>query len=86
VRRHLEDGTSLGQLVAEDDRLGPEAAALLAPGVGVRRRTSQGGAEDVRREQVEVRLLTHIGNDSDGELVFASGSGDIYRAVPPDGS
>jgi len=50
------------------------------------RGTSQGGAEDVRREQVEVRLLTHIGNDSDGELVFASGSGDIYRAVPPDGS
>ncbi|MBA3287429.1 MAG: argininosuccinate lyase, partial [Acidimicrobiia bacterium] len=42
VRRHLEEGTSLGQLVAEDERLGPEAAALLAPGVGVRRRTSQG--------------------------------------------
>ena len=26
-----------------DDRLGPEAAALVAPGVGVRRRTSPGG-------------------------------------------
>ena len=27
--------------------------------------------------------LTHIGTDADGELVFASGAGDLYRAVPP---
>jgi glucose/arabinose dehydrogenase len=45
-----------------------------------------GRAEDVRREQAKVPLLTHIGTDSDGELVFASGAGDIYRAVPPAGS
>jgi glucose/arabinose dehydrogenase len=44
-----------------------------------------GRAEDVRREQANVPLLAHIGTDSDGELVFASGAGDIYRAVPPAG-
>jgi len=42
-----------------------------------------GGAEDVRREQAKVPLLAHIGTDSDGELVLASGAGDVYRAVAP---
>jgi glucose/arabinose dehydrogenase len=45
-----------------------------------------GRAEDVRRERANVPLLAHIGTDSDGELVFASGQGDVYRAVPPAGS
>ena len=45
-----------------------------------------GRAEDVRREEAKVPLLTHIGTDSDGELVFASGAGDLYAAVPPEGS
>jgi glucose/arabinose dehydrogenase len=45
-----------------------------------------GRAEDVRRERAQVPLLAHIGVDSDGELVFASGQGDVYRAVPPPGS
>jgi argininosuccinate lyase len=44
VRRHLAEGTSLRRLVADDDRLGPDAAGLVAPGVGVQRRTSPGGA------------------------------------------
>ena len=48
----------------------------LRPAPGLR-------AEDVRREHANVPLLAHIGTDSDGELVFASGKGDIYRAVPP---
>jgi glucose/arabinose dehydrogenase len=48
----------------------------LRPAPGLR-------AEDVRREQANVPLLAHIGTDSEGELVFASGKGDIYRAVPP---
>jgi argininosuccinate lyase len=43
VRAHLTSGTALSELVAADDRLGPEAAGVLAPGVGVRRRTSPGG-------------------------------------------
>jgi argininosuccinate lyase len=44
VRRHLADGISLGELVARDDRFGPEAAALVQPGASVRQRTSPGGA------------------------------------------
>jgi argininosuccinate lyase len=44
VRQSLETGTSLARLVAADDRLGASAAALVAPGSGVRRRTSPGGA------------------------------------------
>jgi glucose/arabinose dehydrogenase len=41
-----------------------------------------GRADDVRREQATIPQLTHIGTDANGELVFASGAGDIYRAVP----
>ena len=33
----------LSAVVSADDRLGPDAAAVLAPGVGVQRRTSPGG-------------------------------------------
>ena len=38
------EATPLRELVAADPRLGPEAAALVAPGVAVSRRTSPGGA------------------------------------------
>ena len=44
--------------------------------------TPEGGATDVRREQAEVPGLTHIGTTNDGELLFASGNGTLYRAVP----
>jgi argininosuccinate lyase len=47
VRRHVSTGTPLGELVATDTRLGSEAAALLAPGVAVTRRTSPGGGGPV---------------------------------------
>ena len=39
---------------------------------------------DVRRERATVPQLTHIGIDDRDELVFASASGAIYRAVSPD--
>ena len=39
--------------------------------------------EDLRREQATVPQLTHIGVDDRGELVFASASGALYRAVAP---
>ena len=42
VRRHLDEGRSLAELAAADPALGPEAAALVGPGVSVRRRTSPG--------------------------------------------
>jgi glucose/arabinose dehydrogenase len=41
------------------------------------------GVTDVRRETAKVPQLTHIGTDSDGELVFASAAGSLFRAVPP---
>jgi argininosuccinate lyase len=45
VRRSLAPGgPPLAELVAAAPELGPEAAALLAPGVPVRRRTTRGGA------------------------------------------
>jgi argininosuccinate lyase len=43
VRQSLDTGASLSELVARDERLGADAAALVAPGVAVRRRTSPGG-------------------------------------------
>jgi len=46
------------------------------------RGTPHGGATEVRREQATIPQLTHIGTDADSELVFASGAGDVYRAVP----
>ncbi len=43
----------------------------------------QGRAADVRREKAGVPQLTHIGPDADGEPLFASASGAIYRARRP---
>ena len=42
-----------------------------------------GGVADVRRERAQVAQLTHVGPDADGEPVFATGNGAIYRAVSP---
>jgi argininosuccinate lyase len=47
VRRALAGDGQLGDLVADDPSLGPDAAALVAPGVAVRRRTTPGGAGPV---------------------------------------
>jgi glucose/arabinose dehydrogenase len=44
--------------------------------------TPAGGADDVRRERAQVQQLTHIGPDADGEPVFASAAGAVFRAVP----
>ncbi|MGZ0219157.1 MAG: argininosuccinate lyase, partial [Acidimicrobiales bacterium] len=43
VRKALAGEGSLSELVAADDQLGPEAAALLEPGISVTRRTTRGG-------------------------------------------
>jgi glucose/arabinose dehydrogenase len=43
----------------------------------------EGRAADVRRERAAVPQLTHIGPDADGEPLFASASGAIFRARPP---
>ena len=57
VGAHVQDCIAgkggLAELVAADPRLGDEAAALVAPGVGVRMRSSRGGAgPDARDEQI----------------------------------
>jgi argininosuccinate lyase len=44
VRQAIAGDGSLHDLVVVHPSLGPEAAALVAPGVGVRRRTTPGGA------------------------------------------
>ena len=40
------------------------------------------GELDIHLEMAKVPQLTHIGEDADGEFVFASASGSAYRAVP----
>ena len=44
VRRSLNGEGSLVDLVTAEPTLGADAAALIAPGVGVRMRTTPGGA------------------------------------------
>ena len=44
VRTSLDDGVALSGLVAGHPQLGPDAVALLDPGVAVRRRSTPGGA------------------------------------------
>ncbi len=46
------------------------------------RGTDRRRATDVRREAATLPQLTHIGADPDGELLFASAAGVLYRAVP----
>ncbi len=54
VQSCLAGEGSLADLVKADPQLGPDAAALVRPGVGVRMRTSRGGAGPAARdEQVE---------------------------------
>jgi argininosuccinate lyase len=58
VRRSLEPGApSLAALVAAEPRLGPDAAALVVPGVAVTRRTTAGGGgpEPVARQLTRFR-------------------------------
>ena len=60
VRRHLAEGVSLAELVAADERLGTEAAELIGPGVGVRRRTSPGGAGPAALDEQMVRMRSAL--------------------------
>ncbi|MGK2949694.1 MAG: argininosuccinate lyase [Acidimicrobiales bacterium] len=62
VREALDGGAPLVELVAANPQLGPAAAALLAPGVAVTRRTTPGGAGPaavaVQMERFRARLAT----------------------------
>jgi len=43
----------------------------------------KGRVDRIRRERAKLPQLTHIGTDADGELVLATASGELHRAVPP---
>jgi argininosuccinate lyase len=60
VREHLDSSTPLRDLVAAHPALGVKAAALVAPGVAVQRRTTPGGAgPGPVTEQME-RFVAHL--------------------------
>ena len=59
VSRSLGSGVPLENLVRADSGLGPEAAALFAPGVAVRRRTSHGAAGPAAAD-AQRRELRHM--------------------------
>lgn len=63
VRRSLDDGLPLDELVRDEPRLGPDAAALLAPGVSVRRRTSPGSAGPAAVADQRERLAAAISSE-----------------------
>ena len=44
VRESIDSGRSLAEVTSEADGLGADAAALLAPGVGIKLRTSPGAS------------------------------------------
>jgi argininosuccinate lyase len=60
VRRSLDDGVDLAELVRLEPSLGPDAVGLLAPGISVTRRATPGGAGPVpvavQREQLAHRI------------------------------
>ncbi|HEU5152840.1 MAG TPA: argininosuccinate lyase [Iamia sp.] len=63
VRRSLAGEGALADLVAADERLGAEAAALIAPGVPVTRRTTRGaGGPDAVAAQ-RARFATRLATD-----------------------
>jgi argininosuccinate lyase len=65
VRESLSGGVPLRDLVAAHPALGPDAVALLEPGVAVTRRTTPGGAGPaavaVQRERFRARLVADRG-------------------------
>jgi argininosuccinate lyase len=63
VRRSLDEGVPLGQLVAAEPALGEPAVALLAPGVSVRRRTTPGSAGPAAVAEQRRRLGASIARE-----------------------
>ena len=65
VRRALAGEGTLAELVEADDRLGPEAAQLLEPGVSVSRRITRGGGGPVAVAEQLVRFRSRVTADRD---------------------
>jgi argininosuccinate lyase len=71
VRRSLAGEGSLADLVAANDVLGPDAAALLAPGVAVTRRTTPGGAGPAAVADQLVRFRQRLAADRERVAALA---------------
>ena len=65
VQECLSSGTSLRDLAEKSEHFGPEAAALVAPGVGVTMRTSPGGAGPTPALAQRVQLVDAIARAKD---------------------
>jgi argininosuccinate lyase len=63
VRRSLDEDLDLAELVAAAPELGPDAVALLDRGVGVRRRTTPGGAGPVPLVDQFTRMTDRLAAD-----------------------
>ena len=63
VRRALAGEGALADLVGADDRLGPDAVALLAPGASVANRTSPGGGGPATVAAQLQRFRTRVAAD-----------------------
>lgn len=65
VREHLASRESLAALAAADSRLGPDAAALVAPGVSVTQRSSPGGGGPVPLPAQLARFRAQLAADEE---------------------
>jgi argininosuccinate lyase len=63
VRQSLDGETSLADLVAGHEALGPDAVALLESGASVRRRTTRGGAGPAAVADQMDRFRRHLADD-----------------------
>ncbi|HEY8547825.1 MAG TPA: argininosuccinate lyase [Acidimicrobiales bacterium] len=85
VRRSLDLGQTLEDLVALHPDLGPEAARLVGPGLAVRRRTTRGAAGPSavapQLEAFEAHLAAVTSPDGDAEAEGEGGGGG--EAVAP---
>ncbi|MCP5024679.1 MAG: argininosuccinate lyase [Actinomycetia bacterium] len=63
VRRALAGEATLAELVAADELLGPEAAALLEPGVSPHRRTTHGGGGQAAVVHQMARFRAQLDHD-----------------------
>ena len=61
VTQSISSSISLHDLVLNDPAFGPEAAALIAPGVSVRRRSSPGGGGPLAAQEQRERFEREIG-------------------------
>jgi argininosuccinate lyase len=63
VRRSLDEGVAMDELVRAEPRLGERGVALLQPGRAVRQRTTPGGAGPVPVAEQRARLATRLAQE-----------------------